>query len=113
REKLLLLTGCAHWGRALARGVSRGETFSAEDLAHFDRLVAEIDDKIDKAHGARGHFFLKTPPEDRPMPKEPRRSLAMREDESPILALEVISALLERALSGAWREQQPAGRAAA
>lgn len=112
REKLLLLTSCAHWGRALARGVSRGEHFSGEDLTHFDRLVEEIDDRIDKAKGARSRFFLKTPPENKPMPKEPRRSLAMREDESPILALEIISALLERALSGRRRQQQASGTTA-
>jgi uncharacterized membrane protein YccC len=111
REKLLLLTGCTHWGRALARGVSRGETFSEDELAQFDRLAAEIGRQIARARGTRGRFFLKTPPADSArMPKEPRRSLAVREDENPILALEVISALLQRAMTGSFRQRGRQGQ---
>ncbi len=104
REKLLLLAGCAHWSRVLARSISKGEEAGAVDVQRFDRLTDLLMRRIAHARQTKRRFFLKaTVAEPSRIPEAPRRSLAVREDESPVLALEVMSALLARAMSGAWR----------
>ena len=104
REKLLLLAGCAHWSRVLARGISKGGDAGAIDVARFDTLCDLLMRRIAHARQTKSRFFLKARLEANPrMPEAPRRSLAVREDESPVLAVEVMSALIARAMSGAWR----------
>ncbi len=96
RERLLLLTGCAHWGRALARSLSRGEIRPADETASVAALADVIDARIGRIREVRGRFF--SLPTGRPvnMPSEPRRGLARHEDEGAVVALEVIGALLRR-----------------
>ena len=104
REKLLLLAGCAHWSRVLARGISKGTDAGAIDTERFDGLADLLMRRIAHARQTKRRFFLKASIEAKSrMPEAPRRSLAVREDESPVLALEVMSALIARAMSGAWR----------
>ena len=104
REKLLLLAGCAHWSRVLARGISKGEEAGEIDVGRFDRLAEQLTRRIAHAKQTKRRFFLKASlAEDSRIPEAPRRSLAIREDESPVLALEVMSALLARSMSGVWR----------
>ncbi|TPW31863.1 hypothetical protein FJU11_02580 [Pararhizobium mangrovi] len=108
REKLLVLTGCTHWVRALARGISHGRTLSADELAEFDRLVVDVRERISAARERKDRFFLKPPRSKPAVPaRTPRRELAINEDESPIQALEIIAALLERAMSGPKRANFP------
>ncbi|MFB4203878.1 FUSC family protein [Arhodomonas sp. KWT2] len=106
REKLLLLAGCTHWARALARGVSRSDAADPENGARIDRLAGEVARQIERTRRTEQQFFLT--PHARghvELPEDPRRRLAVQEDEHPSVALAVISGLLARALAGAWLEE--------
>ncbi|MDB5527067.1 MAG: hypothetical protein JWR51_170 [Devosia sp.] len=96
REKLLLLTGAAHWGRSLARSLQAERAIEPATLARIDVLAAEIATRIERATRVRTTLF------DRPHPGDDvidpaRPPLPITEDEDPAFSLEVISALLGQA----------------
>lgn len=98
RERLLLLTGCAHWGRVLARSLRPGQSRSPDEIARLDGLIDEIGQRIDAARAVRETFF------DRPdvpagtvTAATPRPPVAITEEEDPAFALAVMAALLDRA----------------
>ncbi len=96
REKLLLLTGAAHWGRSLARSLQSGRALDAATLERIDVLAAEITTRIERANAVKTAFF------DRPHPGDgvidpARPPLPITEEEDPAFSLEVISALLGQA----------------
>jgi hypothetical protein len=95
RERLLLLTGCAHWGRVLARSLRPGEKLPTSTVERIDVLVAEVEARIVGADAIRGTFFER--PEVASGIATPRPPLPITEAEDPAFALEVISALLGRA----------------
>lgn len=97
RERLLWLSGCAHWGRVLARSLKPGETLPEERLARIDALADEVTARIARAEAMEPAFFdrRKGAEETAPTPRTPLP--VMIEDEDPVLALEIISALLDRA----------------
>jgi len=99
RERLLLLTGCAHWGRVLARGIRPGDVLAPATIERFDELADEVSTRIAKAESMRDWFFERPEvAEGTATPATPRPPLPISEDENPTFALEVISALLERAM---------------
>jgi uncharacterized membrane protein YccC len=95
RERLLLLTACAHWGRVLARGLKPDAGLPAESVARVDTLVDEVRQRIGEAEAVRDAYFER--PETAPQPPLRRAPLPVGNDEDPLFALEVISALLGRA----------------
>ena len=98
RERLLLLTGCAHWGRVLAHSLKPGDNPPAETLARIDVLGAEIDARVAAAEAIRDNFFERPDVEPGTVTAAtPRPPLPISEREDPVFALEVISALLDRA----------------
>ena len=99
RERLLLLTGCAHWGRVLARGIRPGDVLAPATIARLDERADEVAARIAKAEAMRDSFFERPEVADgSATPATPRPPLPISEDENPTFALEVISALLERAM---------------
>jgi hypothetical protein len=95
RERLLLLAACAHWGRVLARGLKPGISLPPESLVRIDALADEVRQRIGEASALRDSYFER--PEviaESPMPRAP---LPLGDDEDPVFALEVMSALLWRA----------------
>lgn len=95
RERLLLLTGCAHWGRVLARSLRPGQPPSPAIVARIDVLADEVAARIGRATAIRDRFFDR--PEVAASMVAPRPPLPITESEDPAFALEVISALLGRA----------------
>jgi hypothetical protein len=95
RERLLLLTGCAHWGRVLARSLRRGEPPPPAIVVRIDVLADEVAARIAHASAIRDTFFER--PEVAESMAAPRPPLPITESEDPAFALEVISALLGRA----------------
>jgi hypothetical protein len=94
REKLLLLTGAAHWGRVLARRLRPGETLPPAAIEEIDLLVDVIEARIARAQTVGNSFF------DRPKPAADAAThspMPIAEDESPAFPLEAIAALLDRA----------------
>ena len=99
RERLLLLTGCAHWGRVLARGIRPGDVLAPPTIERLDELADEVAARIAEAESIRDSFFERPDAADgAATPATPRPPLPISEDEDPTFALEVISALLERAM---------------
>ncbi|HEY4200907.1 MAG TPA: FUSC family protein [Devosiaceae bacterium] len=110
REKLLLLTGCAHWARAMARSLTSGALPEGEMLARLDVLAAEVTDRIATARALEGTYFER--PRKRGDVEEliaPRPPLPITEDENAVFSLEVISALLDRATGHAPEKPAASG----
>jgi uncharacterized membrane protein YccC len=96
RETLLLLTGCVHWARVLARSLRPGETLDEATLARFDEVADEVEAQIARIERLKATFFERPKQRDGALPP-PRPPLPMTQGDDPTLSLEVISALLARA----------------
>ncbi|HTN61296.1 MAG TPA: FUSC family protein, partial [Devosia sp.] len=96
REKLLLLSGAAHWGRTLARSLQSSRPLDTAILDRIDVLASEIAQRIERASAVRTSFFDRPHPGDQVIDPA-RRPLPISEHEDPAFSLEVISALLHRA----------------
>jgi hypothetical protein len=108
RERLLLLTGCAHWGRVLARSLRPGEPLPPASLERLDALLAEVSVRIGAAGAIRETFFERPHlPDGAVTAATPRPPVPISADEDPAFALTVIAALLDRATLAAV----PAGAA--
>ena len=100
RQRLLWLSGCAHWGRVLARSLKPGETLPAEQAARIDALADEVSTRIARAEAMKQAFFDRHRAGGEAAPVQRTLPPAVMENEDPVLALEIISLLLERASGG-------------
>jgi hypothetical protein len=98
REKLLLLSGCAHWGRSLARGLA-GDDPPAAGIC--ERIEAAADELAARAATAcrLGSAVFEGGRDHREDLEGPRRPLPMSTAEDPAFSLEMILVLLSRAIS--------------
>lgn len=101
RERLLLLSGLAHWSRVLAQRLSHETEFDQETRARVENVAARIERQIESALEKREAFFENRRREDSDTDLPQRRPLILSERDHPVVALEAISALLERAGSRA------------
>lgn len=97
RERLLWLTGCTHWSRVLARSLKPGEDLPQETIGRIDALADELGDRIAAADAARDSFFEAPRSAAKAASPSGRPSLPLGGEDDPVLALEIISALLARA----------------
>ncbi len=95
RERLLLLTACAHWGRVLARGLKPDANLPAESIARIDALVDEVRQRIGEAEAVKNAYFER--PESRGQALTDRAPVPIADADDPVFALEAISGLLWRA----------------
>jgi uncharacterized membrane protein YccC len=96
RERLLILSGAAHWSRVLARSLPPDPSLTAEQSARIGELIAEVDARIDAASAVKDSFFER-PEGDDAENIAPRPPLPISEDADPVFALEAISSLIRRA----------------
>lgn len=101
RTKLLLLAGCAHWGRSLAQSLEPVPVLEASRLERIDVLASEVAGRVARAHAIKSRFFDRPRPDPESPPAVARPPLAITENVEPAYALEVISALLARAITEA------------
>jgi hypothetical protein len=98
RERLLLLAGCAHWARVLARSLRPGEAHPDEILAHIDKLAEDVKTRIAKVDAVKETFFERPETPDSTTPAAaPQPLTAITENEDPVFSLGVIAVLLDRA----------------
>ncbi len=97
RERLLLLTGCTHWGRMLARALSEMEMLDPRQLQRIDALSSRIADQIARASERKTSFFMNENRRSGAASDElPRTPTVSPLDNHPVVALEQISVLLDR-----------------
>jgi hypothetical protein len=96
RQKLLLLSGCVHWGRTLARSLVEGEALPAETIARIDTVAEEAAGRIDAARNKGVAIFAGRRHRQAPSGDAARPPLAISQADDPAFSLEVISALLAR-----------------
>jgi hypothetical protein len=82
RERLLLLTACALWGRVLARGLKPDAKLSAESLARIDVLVDEVWQRIGEAEAVKNAYFER--PESRGQTMGDRPPVSGADVEDPV-----------------------------
>jgi len=97
RERLLLLAGCAHWARVLARSLRAGDVHSEEIQAHIDRLADTVLARVIKVDAIKETFFERPETESAAPTTAPQPLLTITENEDPVFSLGVIAVLLERA----------------
>jgi uncharacterized membrane protein YccC len=98
RERLLLLTGCAHWGRVLARSLRADEPLPEATVQRLEALAAEVQNRVAAAEKIKDSFFERPEIGDGIVTAAtPRAPVPISADEDPGFALAVISALLDRA----------------
>ena len=106
RERLLLLAGCAHWARVLARSLRPGEAHADEILAHIDKLAEDVKARIAAVDAIKETFFERPETPDGATPATaPRPLAAITENEDPVFSLGVITVLLDRATPEAAARQ--------
>ncbi|MDB5534076.1 MAG: hypothetical protein JWO28_2391, partial [Hyphomicrobiales bacterium] len=106
RERLLLLSGCAHWARVLARSLRSGETHPQEIAAHIDKLVEDVKARIAKVDAIKETFFERPETPDSAAPAAaPQPLTAITENEDPVFSLGVIAVLLDRATPDSAAQQ--------
>jgi uncharacterized membrane protein YccC len=96
RERLLLLSGIAHWARVLARSLPPGVALTDAQRTRVTEVSTEMEARLASARAQEATFF------ERPEGEEiealhPRPPVPIGEEADPALAMEVISSLLERA----------------
>ncbi|MDF2118507.1 FUSC family protein [Roseiarcaceae bacterium H3SJ34-1] len=97
RERLLLLAGCAHWARVLARSLRPGEAHPQEILLHIDKLVEDVKARIARVDAIKETFFERAETDGAAPAAAPQPLAAITENEDPVFSLGVIAVLLERA----------------
>lgn len=99
RENLLLLNGCAHWGRALARSLRVDRQLGAAAVERIDFIAREVTLQIAAVEKVKDSFFLRPQVKDwAASPATPLRQTSIADTEEPAFSLEVISYLLARAI---------------
>jgi hypothetical protein len=99
RERLLILSGAAHWARVLARSLPPEPALTEAQTARIGELTAELDVRIDAAAAVKDSFFER-PEGDDAENVAPRPPLPISEEADPVFALEAISSLIRRATPG-------------
>ncbi|HET7414005.1 MAG TPA: FUSC family protein, partial [Pararhizobium sp.] len=100
RERLLLLSGSAHWGRVLAQSLSAGAASVADDVENIDELAGRLAKQIAIARENKAMFFHKSRRKSDEDRTASRRPLVRSETDHPVIALEAISTMLDHA---GWR----------
>lgn len=111
REKLLVLSAIAHWGRVLARSaaVSR-QRVNPEERERIELLCRDVAAATNVLRGRAARFFERSGDSDITGSAERPRPLPLDEGESAVFAFELILVLLDRAggTEGGLPSSQPA-----
>ena len=101
REKLLLLSGGAHWGRVLAQNLSAQRKLSGESVTRIETVADEIKHQIADMQKGRQTFFNRPRLTGHSATSSRHIPAAAAETSDPAAALEAIATLLDHALVSA------------
>lgn len=97
RQRLLVLAGCAHWARVLARGLPQAGTVDAETAERIGDLAEQVAARTAILAPMGSSFFER--PQRPTIGMAPPRPLPLTDNDGPVFSLEVVKILLDRALA--------------
>lgn len=96
REKLLLLTGCVHWARSLARGLAGHPPPAPEMRPRLEAVSEEIAERLAAARARGVALFHRSRRGSAGDQASRRQPLPVSQEATPAFSLEMIAALLQR-----------------